>query len=348
MEALVFHGPGEKKWESKPDPGLDQPTDAIVRIDTTTICGTDLHILKGDVPTVDEGRMLGHEAVGNDRRNGRRRLQLRGGRPRARVLHLPCGHCPYCRRSMYGQCLNGGGWILGHRIDGTQAGYVRVPFADNGLYKVPDGLTDEHVLAGRRHPADRLRGRRGERASVEPGDVVAVVGAGPVGLAAIMTCGLLGPSRIVAIDLSDRRLRPRRGVRCRHHDQPSTEDAAARVRELTDGLGADVAIEAVGVPSTFELCTELVRPGGHVANVGVHGQPATLHLESLWIKNITITTGLVDTSSTPTLLRLIAEGRLDPLPLATHHFKLDEMLDAYDVFANAAETDALKMVISAA
>jgi alcohol dehydrogenase len=224
---------------------------------------------------------------------------------------------------------------------------VRVPFADNGLYPVPDGLTDEHVL----QVADILPTGFEVgvlNGQVKPGDVVAVVGTGPVGLAAIMTCRLFGPSQIVAIDLSDRRLSRATQFGADITINNSSEDPIERVRDLGDGLGVDVAIEAVGVPSTFELCTEIVRPGGHVANVGVHGQSATLHLETLWIKNITITTGLVDTSSTPRLLRLITEGRLDPLPLATHRFKLDEMLDAYEVFANAAETDALKIVLSAA
>ncbi|MGE5636994.1 MAG: zinc-dependent alcohol dehydrogenase family protein [Nocardioidaceae bacterium] len=345
MQALVFHGPGDKKWESKSDPGIVEPTDAIVRIDTTTICGTDLHIMKGDVPAVTDGRTLGHEAVGTVVATGD---SVRGFKEGDRVLVScisSCGRCAYCRRGMYGQCLEGGGWILGHLIDGTQAEYVRVPFADNGLYPVPEGLTDEHVL----QVADILptgfevgvlNGK------VKPGDIVAVVGAGPVGLAAIMTARLLGPSRIVAIDMADRRLARAKQFGADTTINNSVEDAGERIRELGDGLGADVVIEAVGVPATFELCAEIVRPGGHVANVGVHGTPVTLHLETLWIKNITITTGLVDTSSTPTLLRLISEGRLDPLPLATHRFKLDEMIDAYDVFGNAAETDALKVVLS--
>ena len=346
MDALVFHGPGHKKWESKPDPRLDASTDAIVRIDTTTICGTDLHIMKGDVPAVTEGRTLGHEAVGTVVATGDAVANFSEGDRVLVSCISACGHCAYCRRAMFSQCLNGGGWILGHLIDGVQAEYARVPFADNGLYKVPEGLTDEHVL----QVADILptgfevgvlNGK------VKPGDVVAVVGAGPVGLAAIMTCSLFGPSRIIALDLSERRLARAEQFGADTTIDPYNEDAVERVRELTGGLGAEVAIEAVGVPATFELCTELVRPGGHVANIGVHGEPATLHLEDLWIKNITITTGLVDTSSTPMQLRLIAEGRLDPLPLATHHFKLDEMLDAYEVFGNAGETDALKVVLSA-
>ena len=302
--------------------------------------------MKGDVPAVTEGRTLGHEAVGTVVATGAAVANFSEGDRVLVSCISACGHCAYCRRAMYSQCLNGGGWILGHLIDGVQAEYARVPFADNGLYKVPEGLTDEHVL----QVADILptgfevgvlNGK------VKPGDVVAVVGAGPVGLAAIMTCSLFGPSRIIALDLSERRLARAEQFGADTTIDPYNEDAVERVRELTGGLGAEVAIEAVGVPATFELCTELVRPGGHVANIGVHGEPATLHLEDLWIKNITITTGLVDTSSTPMLLRLIAEGRLDPLPLATHHLKLDEMLDAYEVFGNAGETDALKVVLSA-
>jgi alcohol dehydrogenase len=246
---------------------------------------------------------------------------------------------------MYSQCLNGGGWILGHLVDGVQAEYARVPFADNSLYKVPEGISDEQVL----YLADILP--TGFEigvlnGTVKPGDTVAVVGAGPVGLAAIMTAQLYGPGRIVAIDMDSSRLERARQLGADATINNSSEDPAEKIKEMTDGLGADVVMEAVGVPETFELCTELVRPGGHVANIGVHGRPATLHLETLWIKSITITTGLVDTSSTPTLLKLVAEGRLDPTVLGTHHFELDEIMDAYDVFADAANTNAMKVVLS--
>jgi alcohol dehydrogenase len=257
-----------------------------------------------------------------------------------------CGRCAYCKRGMYSQCLNGGGWILGHLVDGTQAEYVRTPFADNSLYQVPEGLSDEQVLfladiLPTGFEVGVLNG------SVKPGDTVAVVGAGPVGLAAIMTAKLYGPGRIVAIDMADSRLERARSFGADATINNSKEDAVEAVMEMSDGLGADVAMEAVGVPATFELCTELVRPGGRVANVGVHGEPATLHLETLWIKNITITTGLVDTSSTPTLLKLVSEGRLDPTGFATHHYKLNEIMDAYEVFADAAHTNAMKVVLSA-
>jgi alcohol dehydrogenase len=346
MQALIYHGPGAKQWESKSDPGIEDPTDAIVKIDTTTICGTDLHILKGDVPTVDEGRTLGHEAVGTVVETGSAVMNVRVGDKVLLSCISACGRCMYCKRGMYSQCLNGGGWILGHLVDGVQAEYARVPFADNSLYKVPEGLSDEQVLfladiLPTGFEVGVLNG------SVKPGDAVAVVGAGPVGLAAMMTAQLYGPGRIVAIDMAGSRLERARDFGADETINNSSENAVERVMEMTDGLGADVVMEAVGVPATFELCTELVRPGGRVANIGVHGKPATLHLETLWIKNITITTGLVDTSSTPTLLKLVSEGRLEPTGFATHRFKLNEIMDAYDVFADAAHTNAMKVVLSA-
>ena len=347
MKALVYHGPGQKDWESKPDPKIERPTDAIVKIDTTTICGTDLHILKGDVPTVTEGRTLGHEAVGTVVETGNGVENFRSGDRVLVSCISACGRCIYCRQAMYGQCVSGGGWILGHLIDGVQAELARIPFADNSLYSVPEGLSDEQVLfiadiVPTGFEVGVLNG------NVRPGDVVVVVGAGPVGLAAMMTARFLGPSKVVAVDIADSRLESARstfGADVTINN--ASDDAVEMVKGLTDGLGADVAIEAVGVPETFELCTELVRPGGRVANIGVHGHPATLHLETLWIKNITITTGLVDTHSTPRLLKLVSEGRLDPQPFGTHHFKSDEILDSYSAFADAAKTNALKVVITA-
>src|ERR687894_955589 len=345
MRALVFHGPGNKKWESKSDPKIEAPTDAIVKIDTTTICGTDLHILKGDVPTVTDGRTLGHEAVGTVVETGAAVMNVREGDKVLVSCISACGRCGFCKRGMYSQCLNGGGWILGHLVDGVQAEHARVPFADNSLYKVPEGISDEQVL----YLADILP--TGFEigvlnGTVKPGDTVAVVGAGPVGLAAIMTAQLYGPGRIVAIDMDGSRLERAREFGADETINNSSEDVVERVKQMTDGLGADVVMEAVGVPATFELCTELVCPGGRVANIGVHGEPATLHLETLWIKSITITTGLVDAYSTLTLLNLVSEGRLDPTGLTTHRFELNEIMEAYDVFADAANTNALKVTLS--
>jgi alcohol dehydrogenase len=346
MKALVYHGPGERAWESVPDPTIQEPTDAIVRIDTATICGTDLHILKGDVPEVKSGTILGHEAVGTVVEVGDAVTTLAEGDRVLVSCITSCGRCRFCKEAKYGLCTGGGGWIFGHLIDGLQAEYARVPFADTSVYKVPDELSDDQVLfladiLPTAFECGVLNGR------VEPGDTVAIVGAGPIGLAAIMTAKLFTPGKIVAIDLADARLEKAIEFGADVVVNNGREDAVARVMELTDGLGADVAIEAVGVPDTFELCAELIRPGGRLANVGVHGHPATLHLERLWIRDVLITTGLVDTFTTPKLLRLISDGRLDPTPFATHRFELGEAMEAYDVFADAAETNALKVVLSA-
>jgi len=346
MKALVYHGRGEKAWEEAPDPRIQEPTDAIVRIDSSTICGTDLHILKGDVPEVQPGTILGHEAVGTVVETGAGVGTLAAGDRVLVSCITSCGRCRFCKEARYGLCTGGGGWIFGHLIDGLQAEYARVPFADTSVYKVPDELSDEQVLfladiLPTAFEVGVIAGR------VEPGDTVAIVGAGPIGLAAIMTAKLLTPGQIVAVDLADARLEKARRFGADVTINNGTEDAVARVMALTDGLGADVAIEAVGVPETFELCTDLIRPGGRVANVGVHGRPATLHLEKLWIRDVTITTGLVDTSTTARLLKLIAEGRLDPLPFATHRYPLSAVMTAYDTFAAAAETDALKVVLEA-
>jgi alcohol dehydrogenase len=344
MKALVYHGPGEREWETVPDPTILEPTDAIVRIDSSTICGTDLHILEGDVPAVKPGTILGHEAVGTVVEVGAAVTTIEPGDRVLVSCITSCGRCRFCKEGRYGLCTGGGGWIFGHLVDGLQAEYARVPFADTSVYKVPEGLTDEDVLfladiLPTAYEVGVLNGR------VEPGDAVAVVGAGPIGLATIMTAKLYTPAKIVAIDLAEARLEHARAFGADVTVDNGNEDAVARVMELTDGLGADVAVEAVGMPETFELCTELIRPGGRVANVGVHGHPATLHLERLWIRDVLITTGLVDTFTTPRLLQLIVDGRLDPTPFATHRFPLGETMAAYDVFAAAAETNALKVVL---
>jgi alcohol dehydrogenase len=344
MKALVYQGPGQRGWDSVNDPTIIDATDAVVRIDTSTICGSDLHILKGDVPETPAGTVLGHEAVGTVLEVG---AAVSSVVPGDRVLMScvsSCGRCRYCKQARYGQCLGGGGWIFGHLINGLQAEYARVPFADNSVYKVPEQLADEQVLflADILPTAFEVGVLNG---MVTPGDVVAIVGAGPIGLAAILTATLYTPARIVAIDLADSRLASALRFGADITINNSREDAVALVMELTDGLGADVAFEAVGVPQTFELATELIRPGGRVANIGVHGQPATLHLEKLWIRDVTITTGLVDTFSIPQLLRLITSGRLDPALFATHHFALEDTMAAYDTFADAATTNALKVVL---
>jgi alcohol dehydrogenase len=335
MKALVYHGPGQRGWDDVPDPGIIDPTDIVVRIDTSTICGSDLHILKGDVPETTPGTILGHEAVGTVQEIGAGVSTLAVGDRVLLSCISACGRCRYCKEARYGQCLGGGGWIFGHLIDGLQAEYARVPFAENSVFKVPEGLTDEQVL----FLADILPTAYEVgvlNADISPGDVVAIVGAGPIGLAAMLTAQLYTPGRVVAIDLADTRLASAKKFGADTTINNGREDALARIMELTDGLGADVALEAVGLPDTFELACELIRPGGRVANIGVHGHSATLHLEKLWTRDVTITTGLVDTSTIPRLMKLVGEGRLDPTVFTTHRFALGDTMSAYDTFADAS------------
>ncbi|MFI7012508.1 alcohol dehydrogenase catalytic domain-containing protein [Streptomyces sp. NPDC050145] len=343
MKALVFQGPGEVAWQNAPDPAVQDATDAIVRVDAVTLCGTDLHIVKGHVPDVEPGRILGHEAVGTVVETG---ADVRTVRPGDRVLIScvsSCGRCRFCRERRYGQCRGGGGWVLGHLVDGTQAEYVRVPFADLSVHPLSNAVDSfDAVLLADIFPTAYEVGVLNGR--VRPGDTVVVVGAGPVGLAAILTAHLYSPGRIIAVDLAASRLEAasRMGADAVVAADDGPEELVA---ELTGGLGADVVMEAVGAPETFEMCTRMVRPGGRVANIGVHGRPVALHLEDLWIKDVTITTGLVDTCSTPMLLSMMTAGRLPTADLVTHRFALGQMEEAYDVFGRASETGAIKVAL---
>ena len=344
MHGLVYGGAGRRNWTTVPDPSVMDPTDAILRIDAVTICGTDLHILRGDVPEVTEGRILGHEAVGTVVAVGSAVVTVRPGDRVLASCISACGRCRYCRQAAYGQCLGGGGWILGHLVDGVQAEYARIPFADTSLYPLPEGVSDEQaVMLADILPTSYEVGVLGGH--VSPGDTVVIVGAGPIGLAAIITAQLFSPSHVLVVD-------PAAGRREAAHKlgaiaiDPATDDPAEVVRAMTGGLGADVAMEAVGIPETFELCADLVRPGGRVANIGVHGRSATLHLETLWIRNVTITTGLVDTVTTPTLLRLLANGQLDVSSFLTHRFPLADIEQAYQVFAEPGRSGALKVLLT--
>jgi alcohol dehydrogenase len=346
MKALVYHGPGSKSWEDVPDAAVVDPTDVVVRVDTTTICGTDLHILKGDVAAVTDGRVLGHEAVGTVTAVG---SAVTGFAEGDRVL-VPaitrCGRCAYCQRGMPSHCqtVGGIGWIFGHLIDGTQAEAVRVPYADTSLYAVPAAVTDEQAIfladsLPTGYEVGVLAGR------VRPGYTVAVVGAGAVGLSAILTTGLWGASRVIAVDTNKFRLDKAREFGATDTVEAG-DTAVADVKAMTDGLGVDVAIEAVGYPETLRTAAALVRPGGTVANVGVHGVPVELPMHELWIQNVTLTMGLVDTVSIPTLLTMVASGKIPSEKMGTHRFTFDRIGEAYDVFADAAANSALKVVIT--
>ena len=343
MKALVYHGPGKKSLDERPDPMLVDPGDAIVRVTRTTICGTDLHILKGDVPSCEPGRVLGHEGVGVVEQVGAAVAAFKPGDHVLISCISSCGKCEACRRGMYSHCATGG-WILGNRIDGTQAEYVRIPHADTSLYPVPTGVEEEALvmlsdILPTGFECGVLNGR------VQPGSTVAIVGAGPIGLAALLTAQFYTPAQIIMIDRDAHRLEVARTFGASACIDIARTEPVAEVMRLTDGAGVDCAVEAVGVPWTFELCQSMIAAGGTIANVGVHGVKADLHLETLWDRNITITTRLVDTVSTPMLLKTVRSGRLDPKRLITHRFALDRVLDAYETFGNAADSHALKVVI---
>jgi alcohol dehydrogenase len=345
MRAIVYRGSQAPAWDEVPDPQLTDEADAIVRVDATTICGTDLHILKGDVPAVKPGRIIGHEAVGTVEQVGSG-VRAIGEGDRVLVSCISsCGLCAPCREGRLGQCRGGGGWILGHTYDGTQAEFVRVPFADASTYRLPAGISDEEALMlADVVPTGYEVGVL--RPGIRPGEVVAVVGSGPVGLAAIMGARLFSPGHVIAIDVADRRLDAAKQFGADITVNNSLASPLEVVRSLTDGLGADVAIEAVGAPETFELAVQLTRPGARVANVGVHGQPVVLHLEEQWPRDITVTTGLVDTNSVSQLLGLLAGRQIETRRFVTHRFGFDEFPQAYDVFRRPGDTGALKVVLS--
>src|SRR5450631_3547366 len=345
MKALVYLGPAKKALEDRPRPEIAAPTDAIVKITKTTICGTDLHILKGDLPTCLPGRILGHEGVGVIEQAGR---AVTAFKPGDRVLIscvTACGKCEYCRRAMFSHCTTGG-WILGNQIDGTQAEYVRIPHADTSLYPIPPGADEEALvmlsdILPTGFECGVLNGK------VAPGSTLAIVGSGPIGLAALLTAQFYAPAQIIMIDLDDNRLEVAKRFGATAAINSGDGKSAEAILKLTGGRGVDTAIEAVGIPATFELCEQIIAPGATIANIGVHGTKVALHLERLWDRNITITTRLVDTVSTPMLLSILGARKLDPKRLITHHFKLDRILDAYETFGNAANTQALKVIIEA-
>lgn len=343
MKALVYHGPGTRSWEEKPRPTIQKPTDAVVRVEKTTICGTDLHIMKGDVPAVTDGRILGHEGVGVVEEVGPAVSNFKKGDRVIISCITSCGRCEACKKGMYSHCADGG-WILGHLIDGTQAEYVRIPYADTSLHAIPKGADEDALvmlsdILPTGFEVGVLNGK------VKPGDTVAIVGGGPVGLAALLTAQFYSPAELIMVDLDDNRLEVAKKLGATQVVNSGDGKAVAKVMALTGGKGVDVAIEAVGIPATFDVCQDIVAAGGHLANVGVHGKSVALKLEKLWIQNVTITTGLVDTNTTPMLLKIVTAGRLQPRKLITHEFKLDDVMKAYDTFGNAAKEKALKVIL---
>ena len=344
MKALVYAGPGKKEVRDVEKPHVIKDSDAVVRLLKTTICGTDLHILSGDVPAVKEGTILGHEGIGIVEEVGAGVSNFKVGDKVIISCVTSCGKCQYCKQSLYAHCEDGG-WILGHLIDGTQAEYVHIPHADNSLYHIPQGISDEAaVMISDILPTGFEVGVL--NGQVSPGDVVVIVGAGPIGMSALLTSQFYSPSKIIMVDLDDNRLETSKKFGATHTINSRDAQAAIdKIFELTDGRGADVAIEAVGFPATFDICQHILAPGGHLANVGVHGKPVEFQLQDLWIRNVTVTTGLVSTNTTPMLLKTLENGKIKPETLVTHHYKFEDIAEAYKTFGNASKEHALKVII---
>ena len=345
MKALVYHGHGKITLEEKPKPTIRAATDAIVKVTKTTICGTDLHIVKGDLPEVTEGRILGHEGVGIIEEVGSNVSGFKAGDHVMMSCISSCGKCGNCKKGMYSHCENDGGWILGYKIDGTQAEYVRIPYADNSLYLIPPGADEESfVMLSDILPTGFECGVI--NAQVKPGDTVAIVGGGPIGLAALLTAQFYSPSELIVIDVDENRLEVAKKLGATQVVNNKDGKAAEKVMALTGKRGVDVAIEAIGIPASFDVCQNIVTAGGHIANIGVHGKPVQLNLDKLWSANITITTRLVDAVSTPMLIKTVTSGKIEPKKLITHHFKLDDVIRAYSTFGDAGKEQALKVIIS--
>ena len=345
MRAFVYQRPGKSALVDRPKPTIAAPTDAIVKIVKTTICGTDLHILKGDVPSCTPGRILGHEGIGVVDQVGAAVTAFKPGDRVVVSCISACGKCEYCRRGMYSHCTSGG-WILGNTIDGTQAEYVRTPHADTSLYHIPAGCDEEALvmlsdILPTGFECGVLNGK------IQPGATVAIVGSGPIGLATLLTAQFYSPAEIIMVDFDDNRLETARKFGATTVINARDGKAVEKIMKTTNGRGVDTAIEAVGVPASFITCEDIVAPGGIIANIGVHGVKADLHLEKLWDRNIAITTRLVDTATTSMLLKTVQSHKVDPTKLITHHFKLDQIMDAYETFGHAAKTHALKVIIEA-
>ncbi|MCM4169356.1 Alcohol dehydrogenase [Arenibacter antarcticus] len=344
MKALVYYGDHNIALEERPKPTILKPTDVIVKVLKTTICGTDLGIYKGKNPEVESGRILGHEGVGIIEEIGDSVSQFKKGDKVIISCITSCGSCEYCKKQMYSHCKDGG-WILGYMIDGVQAEYVRIPHADNSLHKIPATIDDEiAVLLSDILPTGHEIGV--QYGKVKPGDEIAIIGAGPIGMSALLTAQFYSPSKIIMVDLDDNRLKLAKELGATHTINSGTTDVEAAIKAIVDGDGVDVAIEAVGIPQTWDICQKIVKPGAHIANVGVHGKKVDFEINKLWIKNLTITTGLVNTNTTPMLLKAVSTNSLDLKKMITHHFPLSELEHAYQVFLNGAEEKALKIIIT--
>lgn len=342
MKAFVYHGPEKMSLDQVPKPTIIKPTDAIVKVTTSTICGTDKHIRHGGMPEVEPGRIIGHEFCGIVEEVGSSVNKFKKGDRVAVSCVTQCMDCYYCRRGMYSQCTTGS-WIFGYMIDGCQADYVRVPYADSGMYIIPDSLTDEDVL----FVGDILStGYFGaENGNIQPGDTVAVFGSGPVGMCAMATARLWGPARIVAVDIDDSRLEfAKKNGWADYALNPQKVDVVQALKDMTGGRGADVTIEANGFEPTFKGAIDGVRAGGTVSLIGVFEKPQVVEMNKLWKKNIAIKMGLVNANRISELIDLIKEGKLNMKPLITHTLPLSQVAEGYDIFEERRD-NAIKVVL---
>ena len=355
MKAMVYYGENDIRFEERPQPQIIDPSDAVIRMTKTTICGTDLGIWKGKNPEIQQqaiqktgefnGRILGHEGIGIVEEVGAAVKNFKRGDRVIISCVSRCGTCENCQKQLYAHCRNEGGWIMGYMIDGTHAEYVRTPFADTSLYLLPEGLNEEVAvfLSDVLPTAHEIGVQYGD---VKPGDSIAIVGTGPIGMGCLLTAQFYSPATIIAIDMDDHRLKLAKELGATHTVNSSHEDAIQQVLDITEGRGVDCAIEAVGVEATWNICQHIVKEGGHIANVGVHGKSVNFELDKLWIKNLTITTGLVNANTTGMLLKTCCSGKLPLEKLASHHFKFAEFEKAYDVFKHAADENAMKVIIT--
>lgn len=329
MKALIYNKNkihlGERQM-----PEIKHPQDAIVKVTMSSICTSDLHIIKGFVPRANEDIVLGHEFVGEVVEVGEGVKRLHAGDRVSANCETFCGECYFCQRGFVNNCEKGG-WELGCRIDGCQAEYVRVPYADNGLYKLPESVSYKNALFVGDILSSGYFGA--DMCEIKAGDTIAVIGAGPVGLCAMMCAKYLGAGKIIAIDIDETRLNIAKDENLADYIiNPDLTNVEAEVKLLTRNRGADGVIECAGSSETFQLAWKIARPNAVVGVVAMYEENQILPLPEMYGKNITFKTGGVDANKCDKLIKLIEEQKISTDFLITHTFKLGEILEAYKLF----------------
>ena len=334
MKAVVYKGNGEIALEDRPIPKILDDRDAIIKVTLTTICSSDIHIKHGAVPRAVPGTILGHEFVGRVVETGSAVKKIKPGDRVSVNVETFCGECFFCKRGFVNNCTDpDGGWALGCRIDGGQAEYVRIPFADNGLTVIPDHVSDEQALFnGDILSTGYWAAKIGE---LNPADTVAVIGAGPTGLCTMMCARLYTPARIIAIDTDEYRLNLAKEKGLADITLiPGRDDPEKVIKELTDGRGADTVFEVAGGADTFQTAWKIARPNAVVVVVAMYEEAQELPLPDMYGKNLVFKTGGVDGSYCREIMDLTACGKLDAGFLITHRCSLNDIMNAYDIFEN--------------